>query len=113
MVGNKAANLESGVDEDKIPYKYRDNGWFIAFAPKDHPQIAVACIIEHGGHGGSSAAPVIHDVMKRYFELYPPNAATTPDLTNASPGCRNVRRARRLMPASIAGCSATSTGRCS
>ncbi len=85
VVGNKAANLESGLDEDKIPYKYRDNGWFIAFAPKDHPQIAVACIIEHGGHGGSSAAPVIHDVMKRYFEIYPPNPATTPDLTNAVP----------------------------
>ena len=85
VVGNQSANLESGTDEDKIPYKYRDNGWFIAFAPKDHPQIAIACIIEHGGHGGSSAAPVIHDVMKRYFELYPPNPATTPDLTNASP----------------------------
>ncbi|HVN29578.1 MAG TPA: penicillin-binding transpeptidase domain-containing protein, partial [Candidatus Binataceae bacterium] len=79
------ANLESGVDEDKIPYKYRDNGWFIAFAPKDHPQIAVACIIEHGGHGGSSAAPVIHDVMKRFFESYPPTPANTPDLTNAKP----------------------------
>jgi penicillin-binding protein 2 len=85
VVGNKAANLESGLDEDKIPYKYRDNGWFIAFAPKDHPQIAVACIIEHGGHGGSSAAPAIHDVMKRYFELYPPTAASTPELTDAVP----------------------------
>ncbi len=85
VVGNQSANLESGTDEDKIPYKYRDNGWFIAFAPKDHPQIAIACIIEHGGHGGSAAAPVIHDVMKRYFELYPPNPATSPDLTNAVP----------------------------
>ncbi len=89
VVGNKAANLESGEDEDKIPYKYRDNGWFIAFAPKDHPQIAVACIIEHGGHGGSSAAPVIHDVMKRFFELNPPNPATTPDLVNATPDKTN------------------------
>ena len=43
VVGNQSANLESGTDEDKIPYKYRDNGWFIAFAPKDHPQIAIAC----------------------------------------------------------------------
>jgi penicillin-binding protein 2 len=84
VVGNQSANLESGEDESKIPYKYRDNGWFIAFAPKDHPQIAVACVIEHGGHGGSAAAPVIHDVMKRYFELYPPNSATSPDLTNAT-----------------------------
>src|SRR5580704_16537949 len=92
VVGNQSANLESGEDESKIPYKYRDNGWFIAFAPKDHPQIAVACIIEHGGHGGSAAAPVIHDVMKRYFELYPPNAATTPDLTNSVPDPKVAER---------------------
>ena len=99
VVGNKAANLESGEDEDKIPYKYRDNGWFIAFAPKDHPQIAIACIIEHGGHGGSSAAPVIHDVMKRFFELYPPNPVNTPDLTNAMPDPEAVADARRTTDA--------------
>jgi penicillin-binding protein 2 len=92
VVGNQSANLESGEDEDKIPYKYRDNGWFIAFAPKDHPQIAVACIIEHGGHGGSAAAPVIHDVMKRFFELNPPNPASTPDLTNAVPDPKVAER---------------------
>lgn len=83
VVGNQRAGIAAGTDEDKIPEKYRDNGWFIAFAPKDHPQIAIASIIEHGGHGGSSAAPVVHDVMKRFFELYPPTPAATPDLTNA------------------------------
>lgn len=82
VVGNQRAGIAAGTDESKIPEKYRDNGWFIAFAPKDHPQIAIACIIEHGGHGGSTAAPVVHDVMKRFFELYPPTAVT-PDLTNA------------------------------
>ncbi len=84
VVGDTRAGITAGEDEDKIPEKYRDNGWFIAFAPKDHAQIAVACIIEHGGHGGSSAAPVVHDVMKRFFELYPPPSAPTPDLTNAA-----------------------------
>jgi penicillin-binding protein 2 len=53
--------------------KYRDHAWFIAFAPRDNPQIAVACIIEHGGHGGSAAGPVVQAVMKKYFELYPLN----------------------------------------
>ncbi len=85
VVGDQSADIESGEDESKIPYKYRDNGWFIAFAPKDHPQLALACIIEHGGHGGSSAAPVVHDVLKRFFELNPPNPAAAPDLTNAVP----------------------------
>lgn len=78
VVGDKGS-LTAGEDEAKMPEKFRDNAWFIAFAPKEHPQIAVACLVEHGGHGGSAAAPAIASVMKRFFELYPPPAA--PDLT--------------------------------
>jgi penicillin-binding protein 2 len=63
------------IAEDKEPMKYRDHGWFVAYAPRDHPQIAIACVIEHGGHGGSSAGPVVHDVMQKFFELYPPPGA--------------------------------------
>jgi len=33
------------VKETALPEKYRDHGWFIAFAPVDHPKIAIACII--------------------------------------------------------------------
>jgi penicillin-binding protein 2 len=58
--------------ETALPAKYRDHGWFIAFAPMDHPQIAIACVIEHSGHGGSSAGPVVKAVMQKYFELNPP-----------------------------------------
>ena len=64
------------IAEDKLPEKYRDHAWFVAFAPKEHPQIAIACIIEHGGHGGSAAGPVVHDVMQKFFELNPPPAAS-------------------------------------
>jgi len=58
--------------ENALPEQYRDHGWFMAFAPADHPQIAIACIIEHAGHGGSAAAPVVKAVMQKYFELNPP-----------------------------------------
>jgi penicillin-binding protein 2 len=61
--------------ENALPDKYRDHGWFMAFAPVDHPQIAIACIIEHSGHGGSSAAPVVKAVMQKYFEMNPPQGA--------------------------------------
>jgi len=74
MVGDKEG--EAGEKEEDIPLKYRDHAWFIAFAPKEHPQIALSCIVEHGGHGGSAAAPVIHDVLKRFFELHPPQTQT-------------------------------------
>jgi penicillin-binding protein 2 len=71
VVGSSAPVGESESD-DKTPDQYKDHAWFIAFAPKDHPKIAAACIIEHGGHGGSASAPVIHDVFQRFFQLYPP-----------------------------------------
>ena len=73
------------IPEDKEPDKYNDHGWFIAFAPSDHPQIAIACIIEHGGHGGSSAAPVVHDVMQKFFELYPPPGGKPAAPVNGAP----------------------------
>jgi penicillin-binding protein 2 len=64
--------------ETALPDKYRDHGWFMAFAPVDHPKIAIACIIEHSGHGGSSAAPVVKAVMQKYFELNPPQGVALP-----------------------------------
>ena len=38
----------------------------MGFAPYDNPQIAVVCVIEHGGHGGYTA-PVVKEVMEEYF----------------------------------------------
>ena len=68
------------VKENQGPEKYRDHGWFMAFAPLDHPRIAVACIIEHGGHGGSSAGPVVKAVMQEFFMKNPPQGAVPGDL---------------------------------
>lgn len=50
-----------------IPYKYRDHAWFIAFAPVEDPEIAIAVLVEHSGHGGSIAAPVARAVLEEYF----------------------------------------------
>jgi len=41
----------------------QDHALFIAFAPAENPRIAVAVIAEHGGHGGSAAAPIAKQVM--------------------------------------------------
>jgi penicillin-binding protein 2 len=46
----------------------RDHAWFIAFAPLDAPEIAIACIVEHaGGGGGAIAAPIVQRVLEHYF----------------------------------------------
>jgi penicillin-binding protein 2 len=83
VVGDKSGILADDKHLDSIPYKYRDHALFMAFAPKDHPQIAIAVIVEHGGHGGSAAAPVAHDVLERFFQLYPPKPEP-PEVTRAT-----------------------------
>lgn len=57
------------ADEEKVPYKLRDHALFVCFAPKEQPEIAIIVIVEHGGHGGSAAAPIARKVLDRYFEL--------------------------------------------
>ncbi len=57
--------------EEEIPYQFRDHAWFSAFAPYDDPEIAIAVLVEHGGHGGATAAPIAQKVLKSYFNLYP------------------------------------------
>ncbi len=55
--------------EDDIPWELRDHAWFVAIAPASAPDIAVAVLIEHGGHGGSAAAPIAREIIKAYLHL--------------------------------------------
>jgi penicillin-binding protein 2 len=55
--------------------KTQDHAWFVSFAPVENSQIAVAVIIEHGGHGGKTAAPVAREVMREFFQLKAKDAA--------------------------------------
>lgn len=47
--------------------KARDHAWFVGYAPANNPQISVAAIIEHGGHGSSAAAPLVQKVIAAYI----------------------------------------------
>jgi penicillin-binding protein A len=53
---------KTGTAETGVPGRY--NGWFISFAPADHPKVAVAVVIENGGFGGHSAAPIAKALMQ-------------------------------------------------
>ena len=53
-------------DEEKIPEKLRDHALFIAYAPAEKPKIALAIVVENGGHGGSTAGPI----AKKIFDYY-------------------------------------------
>ncbi|MFO1519337.1 MAG: penicillin-binding protein 2 [bacterium] len=69
--------------------KTEDHAWFVAFAPAEDPEIAVAVVVEHGGHGGTAAAPVAQAAIQKYFEengkLAPQNGTVTPHSPLKSP----------------------------
>lgn len=50
-------------------YEFQDHALFVAYAPAVAPEIAVAVIVEHGGHGGSAAAPVAKAMFEAYFGI--------------------------------------------
>lgn len=60
----------------------KDNAWFIGFGPADRPSLAFAIIVESGGHGGETAAPIASLVVGRYLE----RTAESPGTTGAAGG---------------------------
>jgi len=54
-------------NEHTINERHRDHALFIAFAPAEDPTIALAVIVENGGHGGSAAGPIARKVMDYYL----------------------------------------------
>ena len=76
-------------DADAIDERHRDHALFIAYAPAENPKIALAVIVENGGHGGSAAGPIARKVLDYYLlgklpaiepplEANPKNSATAP-----------------------------------
>jgi len=53
-------------------YEAGDHAWFVGFAPAGRPRIALAVLVEHGGHGGDVAAPVAMEIIDKYFETIAP-----------------------------------------
>jgi penicillin-binding protein 2 len=53
--------------EHKLDERLRDHAWFLAYAPADKPQIAVAVLVENGGFGAQAAAPIARKVFDYYL----------------------------------------------
>jgi penicillin-binding protein 2 len=48
--------------------KFKDNAWFVGYAPRRNPEIVVSVLIEEGEHGGLVAGPVARDIIKAYYD---------------------------------------------
>ena len=63
VISNEGYKSAKGRTEKDL----RDNGWFVFFAPRDNPKIAGVVFVEHGGHGGVTAAPIAKHVLETFF----------------------------------------------
>jgi penicillin-binding protein 2 len=64
--------------------EYKDHAWFVGVAPAENPKIAIAVIIEHGGWGGSAAAPFARDLIKEYLGIGQPSATDSTEDTESN-----------------------------
>lgn len=56
--------------------RFRDHAWFASYAPADDPELVIVVFIQHGGHGGSVAAPVAMQIYDKYFHRDPSRPLT-------------------------------------
>jgi penicillin-binding protein 2 len=64
------AQREAEVKQIDLNYKDRDHALFVAFAPYKDPKYAISVVVEHGGSGGSAAAPIARKVIKKVIERH-------------------------------------------
>jgi len=62
----------------KVDERLRDHAWFVAYAPADQPQIALSVLVENGGFGAQSAAPIARKVLDYYLLGAPVGPAPVP-----------------------------------
>lgn len=48
--------------------QFRDNAWFVGYAPRRNPEIVVAVLVEGGEHGGAVSGPIVRDIVKTYYD---------------------------------------------
>jgi len=58
---------EEEYDEETLDERLRDHGLFLAFAPAESPSISVAVVVENGGGGSRTAAPVARQILDSHF----------------------------------------------
>jgi penicillin-binding protein 2 len=48
--------------------EFKDNSWFVGYAPRRTPEIVVSVLVQAGGHGSEAAGPVVRDIVKAYYD---------------------------------------------
>lgn len=76
---------EEKYNEENVAKALRDHALFVAFAPVDRPRIAVSVLVENGGSGSRTAAPIARTVMDHFMHSSSPPAPPKPMIMTAVP----------------------------
>ena len=68
---SRAERVTGVRKNEEKPWEERDHALFVAFAPYRAPRYAVAVVVEHGGNGSQTAAPIARDILAKALELDP------------------------------------------
>ncbi len=61
---------ELDLDQSEIDYKKRDHALFVAFAPYKNPRYSISVLVEHGGSGGKTAAPIAKKMIQKIIDRH-------------------------------------------
>ena len=64
------AQREAEIKQEQLEYKDRDHALFVAFAPVKDPKYSISVVVEHGGSGSKSAAPIAKKIIKKVLERH-------------------------------------------
>jgi penicillin-binding protein 2 len=88
--------------------QFKDNSWFVGYAPRRNPEIVVCVLVQAGGHGSEVAGPVVRDVVKAYYDKKTKKPEGTVTAENKKPGvgagasAAATARARKPQEAALA-----------
>jgi penicillin-binding protein 2 len=67
-ITEKQRELE--IKNEDLPYEQRDHSLYVAFAPYNEPLYSISVVVEHGGSGSKTAAPIAKKVIKKLLERH-------------------------------------------
>jgi hypothetical protein len=79
--------------------QFKDNSWFVGYAPRRTPEIVVCVLVQAGGHGSEVAGPVVRDVVKAYYDKKTKKPEGTVTAENKKPGLGAGTSAAAIQPA--------------
>ncbi len=57
------------MKEEELEYYSRSHAWLTTYAPYKHPRYIITVLVEHGGHGGAAAGPIVDAIYKKMIQL--------------------------------------------